>query len=680
MAIVGRVPIVRIYSSPNYAGSTLNINYPVTIMNVKAVGWSDNFAQSLRIFKPNVTVTLYTNFDLKDDKNKRPLTYRSQSNVIGTDDGKNIYFQTPDFGKDYNNTLSSLTVQVDNFTPILSIYSSANYKDFRASFNYPVDIDYMKDIPFPNKALSSLTLAAGYILTLFSEPGYGFPQDNNGNIKIEFTKINDLTRPIRGQFLQILGPVDIPNLDASQYGFNDKTQSFSLQQYTPVVQPGALVTIYQDSNFQGKQRSFYTSVEVPNIDIANFASDSISSIKVAPGVIFEGFSDPNFTDRSLVLSGGADGLFVQSLKQSPYSFNDVITSFKITAPRYRISKKGITASIGQKTVYNGYKDGNCSNGDWKSSSRCSSLNPATCPLIGGVMPLLGIKWSNPGNNLNATMGPVDCIYDLAQFREPEDYNTLLKYVVNDPTSSVGWINSQDVLNAYDNILMPAYCSQQVDTCPTYPGITGPIKCSRFVSTGPDGAVCQKWIQRGLTGGTPSITPASANQTMISYCAKNKTPDCQCLNSTLKQQDPVYQIGLESLSRLNPNDACWYGPCSTTDPKYLRTSDMINPQCANLCINKVKLDSLTTGRDVKLDNITLQNVCPTTGPSVTPAPGVTPVPPAPGVTPVPSQLEPSVSPPSSPTTRGSSLPWILIGVGVLILFIIIGVVIFFVTKK
>ena len=46
----------------------------------------------------------------------------------------------------------------------------------------------------------------------------------------------------------------------------------------------------------------------------------------------------------------------------------------------------------------------------------------------------------------------------------------------------------------NSVILPSFCNTPVQTCPTDP-VTGQqmTSCSRYISTGADGQICQKWL-------------------------------------------------------------------------------------------------------------------------------------------------------------------------------------------
>jgi hypothetical protein len=210
--------------------------------------------------------------------------------------------------------------------------------------------------------------------------------------------------------------------------------------------------------------------------------------------------------------------------------------------------------------------GNCPTDNWVSVDSCNDIGQQTCcpvdssicPVLAGVNPS-NVSFTNPGACYNNdSTCQVSCVYPLDAFNNVD--------AVNDYIGNFTLDNSD-----YNQVLMPAFCSQQVGTCPLDP-ITGDSQtgCSRFTSTEDDGTICRAWA--GL-----AANKQWADASMIQYCRNNPNgSECGCIN---RNSNPVYN----SLKVGNPyNDGCWWIPCANIQ-NFLVPSDLqISAEASAAC--------------------------------------------------------------------------------------------------
>lgn len=172
----------------------------------------------------------------------------------------------------------------------------------------------------------------------------------------------------------------------------------------------------------------------------------------------------------------------------------------------------------------------------------------------------------------------------------------------------------------NNDVMAKFCTQKVTTCPF-----GLKECSRLKSTTSEGDECRQWFEA-----QSSHVQDAAIQ---SYCLKNNTPDCDCVN---RFQSSVYNA-LKGAHIIN--DGCWYTPC-TTRAKNLIPSQLLNPTCPDKMCQQI-YDIVNAG------NVTIKDVenvinCDFSG----------------------------YNPPPSPPTATSffSSPWIMLALGVFLIIV------------
>lgn len=425
--------------------------------------------------------------------------------------------------------------------------------------------------------------------------------------------------------------------------------------------------------------------------------NGVGSMNIPAGVTVQLYSAPYFNGTMWTYVGP---LVASYVGDATYNNPNNAANFSIKVlggPLTGLTGTQVSGTLKQTTPYLQYQNGDCQccssndgcpNGDWVISHTscgkccvqtqpvCSVLDSALCPTIG--QGASSITWAVPNGISNEPSALVKCSYDLAEFKTGTDIENFLNGNPLNP-----WQDPSNVNNEYNNVVMPYFCGQQVSTCPVDPSTGQSMpKCSRFVSTAPDGsaAACTEWITKGLSGQS-GFDSSSADGTMANYCTKYNTPDCNCVN---RANDPVYKL-------ISPtqkgNDGCWFAPCK--DPKtYLipstanATTVYSKQPCPSSCT--VNIQNIATDFSVvSIGQIESKVACSFVNP---PAPTPTPTP-TPAPTPAPSSpTSPGApgAPPVSPVTPAkkgiSPLIWIAVAVGIILLIIIVIVIVVLVSRK
>lgn len=157
--------------------------------------------------------------------------------------------------------------------------------------------------------------------------------------------------------------------------------------------------------------------------------------------------------------------------------------------------------------------------DCSDTVLCSKLDQTLCPDLKGE---LITTW-------DSELGPphVICKYPVSVFEKLEDIEV--------------YVDKWGKDDNYNEHIMPYFCSKSVITCPENVDKNRFSSCSRFVSTGIDGELCREWV---------SDNDILSDKTILNYCQKYATEDCQCVSE-------------------NREDVCDRNHCS--NPSYLATT-------------------------------------------------------------------------------------------------------------
>tara|TARA_R100000750_G_C2339245_1_gene93472 strand:- start:547 stop:1395 length:849 start_codon:yes stop_codon:yes gene_type:complete len=165
-----------------------------------------------------------------------------------------------------------------------------------------------------------------------------------------------------------------------------------------------------------------------------------------------------------------------------------------------------------------YRKEKCPN-DCADITLCSKLDHTLCPNLKGE---LITTWDG---ELGAPH--VLCSYPVSVFETIEDIEV--------------YVDKWGKDDNYNKHIMPYFCSKSVTTCPENIDKNRFRSCSRFVSNGIDGELCREWA---------SDNDILSDKTILGYCEKYATEDCQCVSE-------------------NREDVCDRNHCS--NPSYLSTT-------------------------------------------------------------------------------------------------------------
>jgi hypothetical protein len=151
----------------------------------------------------------------------------------------------------------------------------------------------------------------------------------------------------------------------------------------------------------------------------------------------------------------------------------------------------------------------------------------------------------------------------------------------------------------DNSLTRAFCQSKTFTCPT------DVKdgCSRYFSTDKDGDYCRDLFN--------NYTPEQKDAAIQTYCLRNNTEDCKCVNRSTN-------FNYERLKQGNPfSDACWYIPCANKERFFVPSEFADNPSCpTNLC--QIVYD-ISQAHDVDIERVKNDINCDFSGGGFKPTP-------------------------------------------------------------
>lgn len=127
-----------------------------------------------------------------------------------------------------------------------------------------------------------------------------------------------------------------PNIHVQPYSFGDRISSIDVNP-PPMGQVGIVshlwVRIYQHANYGGQYRDLLLSEShFEQIGM----NDAVSSLRVmagedyAPGYVCDFFAHPNYTGPKLQPGNFEPGTSIPNIGAAPYSFNDAITSMRVT--------------------------------------------------------------------------------------------------------------------------------------------------------------------------------------------------------------------------------------------------------------------------------------------------------------------------------------------------------------
>lgn len=239
---------------------------------------------------------------------------------------------------------------------------------------------------------------------------------------------------------------------------------------------------------------------------------------------------------------------------------------------------------------------------------CSRPNVKSCFLgksSNGEEPTYRADWSSkedPSSHEKDQKHLLKCTYDITKIDTADQvfkYRQLFgNYKDNDPE--------------YDRI-MRKFCTSQSDNCPLDP-TTGleSKKCSLVTSSSndPGSQLCKVWYDKLNSGNKDSFIDL--------ICNGKDTADnveCKCVNRAnyesykelLQVTDSVKDTDISGSGAIIP-DSCWYLPCKSNHPAFLRKSGDDNPKCpSNFCQAIYNVQG--TGGNVTIANNQSYMSCP-----------------------------------------------------------------------
>jgi hypothetical protein len=194
-----------------------------------------------------------------------------------------------------------------------------------------------------------------------------------------------------------------------------------------------------------------------------------------------------------------------------------------------------------------------------------------CPVLGGVEAFQVVQ-TGEGPCHGPTCSIV-CSYNISDFKTANQINAYK-----------ATYTSADEVNQLNTKLLPLFCQGVSGDCPSYPGVGTPRACSRIVSTGPEGQVCQEWaVQDQYNSAIEGV--------MNNYCSGRHTentvtwPECLCVSRAF---DQLYQ----DLAINQPTeDVCWWIPCKNPSTFLVPPSLTADaPSCNNVQICQQVIES------------------------------------------------------------------------------------------
>ena len=206
-------------------------------------------------------------------------------------------------------------------------------------------------------------------------------------------------------------------------------------------------------------------------------------------------------------------------------------------------------------------------------------------------------------------------------------------------------------------------------------------CARLSSTGADGVICRNWQKRD---------PKAFDVAVGSYCAKNNTPDCACIN---RAQNPQYteikNNVIDALGFTGSAAPCWYFPCQDQTGVLMTLSQQQELKtCPNINICKEVVKMYNEGKingDINIKQAikcNFPNKPPPVSPEESPLP-VTPVSPEESPLPVTPVDEESLLPltpveeiPTSPDGKKGTVVFVVVGIVVVVILLLLLLLVLF----
>jgi hypothetical protein len=343
---------------------------------------------------------------------------------------------------------------------------------------------------------------------------------------------------------------------------------------TPI--PGSsgpvVATVYDKPNYTGNSMVLRKGDSYNDLSTTPIGNNKIKSAKVSPGYTLILYQDKNKAGKALRLVGPTQ---IPRMPESPDKFEGRISGLEIRGNGISGVPNDITI-VGQikQTNQDGPRydnaGGGCPYGDWRIKDKlCGILDSTVCPDGG----LVKAEWTNQSSGEKSDFNLVSCTYNAGILTTDN-----IKQI-----QSKQWENSTVVEQRLDSDILPYFCGQKVTTCPVDPDTQNPMPgCSRFVSTAADGDICRTWAinSRKSNPGNADATMikyCNANNTPDCKCLnRDRDPFYQqFISGTPDSTSKLDLVGY-------PN--CWWKACQARDnlSNTLVTSDLAQPCRVQVC--------------------------------------------------------------------------------------------------
>lgn len=207
-------------------------------------------------------------------------------------------------------------------------------------------------------------------------------------------------------------------------------------------------------------------------------------------------------------------------------------------------------------------------------SFCSEVDPNICPRIASPAVVPAVWTTNEDSGFDS-LNPlpqgrqVTCTYDVNVFNTPASVQTWLNAFGTNgrPVWDTSTLRGRNNSQVWDDIIMPHYCLQSTNQCPTYNPVMPSSACPSALSNcsilhstidANNGGYCSDWYNTRLT--------AAQRQTTLSrFCTANQcSQDCLCVNRATV--DPLFAV-FASASPPTQN-SCWYIPCQQSNSQFI----------------------------------------------------------------------------------------------------------------
>lgn len=281
---------------------------------------------------------------------------------------------------------------------------------------------------------------------------------------------------------------------------------------------------------------------------------------------------------------------------------------------------------------------------------CYRPTPAGCPRVGG-QEAVSVTYLDKSAQRLATDNAVQCNYDISAFEEPSAYDDWNRYFIE----LNEWATENQTV--MDEIVLPNFCKGTSTECNYDPYTeTTPETCSRFVAS--DTGVCRVWRDN-----MAEANPGKVNEAMTDYCdAYPQAGECSCIR---REFDETYKELVSSGAFIGLEAGCWYVPCQLKESQLIPTDVQCTVDTVVSCNQYVNDHGnngtiiIELGGTVSCD----ASACPGQTAQGCVEQGPTPE-----------------NPTLQPVEEWPWWYWLLIAIGVLVAFGIIGAIIYFATRS